>query len=250
MQNSKTEELNSRQDTASSSVGGINVPEGYVLVPVVPTREMRRAFHKANEEMDEGDAYPHGSPDYQWKAMLAVAPPAPTSGDRSGEQRVERVIEPVSTGSEKTVRQIVDELCAVVDAGTRAARRQRMSFSLNPIAIEGMVRSAVSRAASDAGRMGGGEIQSTALEIGGSPEAVRDEAFEEAARIAESYFKPTDGQAWDSARPPIPWAIAADIRSRTMAQTLLRRLMPNGERTVPDSSRESASPTVTDGETA
>lgn len=39
-----------------------------------PSVEMRRAFHVANEEYEDGAAYPEGSPDYQWRAMLAASP--------------------------------------------------------------------------------------------------------------------------------------------------------------------------------
>jgi hypothetical protein len=46
------------------------------LVPVEPTPEMRRAFHKAQEFVEEG-GYVY-SPDYQWKAMLDAAPHPPT----------------------------------------------------------------------------------------------------------------------------------------------------------------------------
>lgn len=54
-----------------------NVPAGYKLVPVEPTPEMRKAFHCANAEAEEGT--PLGSPDidspdHQWAAMLAAAP--------------------------------------------------------------------------------------------------------------------------------------------------------------------------------
>lgn len=54
-----------------------NVPAGFVLVPVEPTPEMRKAFHAANAEAEAGT--PLGSsaidsPDHQWAAMLAAAP--------------------------------------------------------------------------------------------------------------------------------------------------------------------------------
>lgn len=49
------------------------IPDGYVLVPVEPTPEMREAFHIANEEYKSG-TYDGWSPDHQWQAMLAAAP--------------------------------------------------------------------------------------------------------------------------------------------------------------------------------
>lgn len=50
----------------------VTVPAGYVLVPVEPTVEMRKEFHKANDEAER-----FVSPDHQWQAMLAAAPKAP-----------------------------------------------------------------------------------------------------------------------------------------------------------------------------
>lgn len=44
-------------------------PDGWVMVPVEPTIEMRKAFHKANDEADS-----FVSPDHQWDAMLTAAP--------------------------------------------------------------------------------------------------------------------------------------------------------------------------------
>ncbi|HFG9347819.1 TPA: DUF550 domain-containing protein [Salmonella enterica subsp. enterica serovar Birkenhead] len=49
------------------------IPDGYVLVPVEPTPEMREAFHISNEEYKSG-TYDGWSPDHQWQAMLAAAP--------------------------------------------------------------------------------------------------------------------------------------------------------------------------------
>lgn len=49
------------------------IPDGYALVPVEPTPEMREAFHIANEEYKSG-TYDGWSPDHQWQAMLAAAP--------------------------------------------------------------------------------------------------------------------------------------------------------------------------------
>ncbi|EHF0507409.1 hypothetical protein IEN10_003548 [Salmonella enterica subsp. enterica serovar Sandiego] len=48
-------------------------PDGYTLVPVDLTPEMREAFHVANEEYESGH-YDVWSPDHQWQAMLAAAP--------------------------------------------------------------------------------------------------------------------------------------------------------------------------------
>ncbi|NDO80408.1 hypothetical protein CJP72_06345 [Citrobacter sp. NCU1] len=45
------------------------IPDGWVMVPIEPTVEMRKAFHKANDEADS-----FVSPDHQWDAMLAAAP--------------------------------------------------------------------------------------------------------------------------------------------------------------------------------
>ncbi|WP_416221758.1 DUF550 domain-containing protein [Salmonella enterica] len=47
--------------------------DGYALVPVEPTPEMREAFHVANEEYESG-SYDVWKPDHQWQAMLAAAP--------------------------------------------------------------------------------------------------------------------------------------------------------------------------------
>lgn len=46
------------------------VPEGYALVPIEPTTEMREAFNEAQEEWDDGG---YDSPDHQWAAMLSAA---------------------------------------------------------------------------------------------------------------------------------------------------------------------------------
>ena len=48
------------------------VPDGWMLVPVEPTPEMRDAYHNAREEYEDMDGL--YSPDHQWKAMLAAAP--------------------------------------------------------------------------------------------------------------------------------------------------------------------------------
>ena len=46
------------------------IPDGYALVPIEPTREMREAFHDSYEDYENGDA---SCPDAQWKAMIAAA---------------------------------------------------------------------------------------------------------------------------------------------------------------------------------
>lgn len=51
----------------------VQVPDGWKLVPVVPTREMREAFHVAHEEAESGDC-DMWVPDHHWQAMLAAAP--------------------------------------------------------------------------------------------------------------------------------------------------------------------------------
>lgn len=55
-----------------SLAGKAVVPEGWKLVPIEPTPDMREAFHQANEEWEDAGAT--WSPDHQWKAMLAAAP--------------------------------------------------------------------------------------------------------------------------------------------------------------------------------
>lgn len=48
------------------------LPNGWVLVPVDPTPEMREAYDQAQEEYEDvGGLW---SPDHQWQAMLAAAP--------------------------------------------------------------------------------------------------------------------------------------------------------------------------------
>lgn len=59
----------SNRDELSSPV----IPDGYALVPVEPTPEMREAFHVANEEYESG-SYDVWKPDHQWQAMLAAVP--------------------------------------------------------------------------------------------------------------------------------------------------------------------------------
>ncbi|EBD9024117.1 hypothetical protein DAC68_16035 [Salmonella enterica] len=48
------------------------IPDGWVMVPVDLTPDMRDAYHNAQEEYESlGGLW---SPDHQWKAMLAAAP--------------------------------------------------------------------------------------------------------------------------------------------------------------------------------
>lgn len=55
------------------------VPEGWKLVPVEPTPDMRRAFHDAHERFEDGEEV-DGSPDDEWRAMLDAAPQPPQEG--------------------------------------------------------------------------------------------------------------------------------------------------------------------------
>lgn len=55
------------------------VPEGWQMVPRMPTPEMCAAFHKADADWEDGWAFDdngnrHDSPVYQWVAMLSAAP--------------------------------------------------------------------------------------------------------------------------------------------------------------------------------
>jgi len=52
------------------------VPEGWKLVPIEPTPDMRRAFHEAHELFEGGEEV-DGSPDDEWRAMLDAAPQPP-----------------------------------------------------------------------------------------------------------------------------------------------------------------------------
>lgn len=63
-------ELERFQEAASGNSPVI--PDGWALVPVEPTPDMREAYHRAQEEYEEVDGL--WSPDHQWKAMLAAAP--------------------------------------------------------------------------------------------------------------------------------------------------------------------------------
>ncbi|MDR9973478.1 hypothetical protein O7831_22045, partial [Enterobacter cloacae subsp. cloacae] len=48
------------------------IPEGWVMVPIEPTADMREAYHQAQAEYEDVDGL--WSPDHQWQAMLAAAP--------------------------------------------------------------------------------------------------------------------------------------------------------------------------------
>ncbi len=51
-----------------------------VAFPRRLTRPIRLAFHTAHEQIEDGSAYPEGSPDYEWEAMLATATKEEASG--------------------------------------------------------------------------------------------------------------------------------------------------------------------------
>lgn len=48
------------------------IPDGWVMVPVEPTPDMREAYHQAQAEYEDADGL--WCPDHQWQAMLAAAP--------------------------------------------------------------------------------------------------------------------------------------------------------------------------------
>lgn len=48
------------------------IPDGWLMVPVEPTPDMREAYHQAQAEYEDSDGL--WSPDHQWQAMLAAAP--------------------------------------------------------------------------------------------------------------------------------------------------------------------------------
>ena len=48
------------------------IPDGWVLVPIDPTPDMREAYHQAQAEYEDVDGL--WSPDHQWQAMHAAAP--------------------------------------------------------------------------------------------------------------------------------------------------------------------------------
>lgn len=58
-------------EAVGKDVAAAFIARGFALVPIELTREMREAFHKAQEEHENGVGY---GPDHQWAAMLAVAP--------------------------------------------------------------------------------------------------------------------------------------------------------------------------------
>jgi len=59
-----------------------SVPEGWKLVPVEPTPEMREAFFKAQEECEDFEGvYGPVMPDHQYSAMLSVAPQPPQESE-------------------------------------------------------------------------------------------------------------------------------------------------------------------------
>ena len=62
------------QSSLSPAQGGNSpvIPEGWVMVPIEPTADMREAYHQAQAEYEDVDGL--WSPDHQWQAMLAAAP--------------------------------------------------------------------------------------------------------------------------------------------------------------------------------
>ncbi|HHO0374382.1 TPA: hypothetical protein ACRR6V_002402 [Enterobacter hormaechei] len=65
--------LDSSPKIAESPSGNSPViPDGWVMVPVEPTPDMREAYHQAQAEYEDSDGL--WSPDHQWQAMLAAAP--------------------------------------------------------------------------------------------------------------------------------------------------------------------------------
>lgn len=65
--------MDSSPKVAESPSGNYPViPDGWVMVPVEPTPDMREAYHQAQAEYEDSDGL--WSPDHQWQAMLAAAP--------------------------------------------------------------------------------------------------------------------------------------------------------------------------------
>ena len=62
------------QSSLSPAQGGNSpvIPDGWMMVPVEPTPDMREAYHQAQAEYEDSDGL--WSPDHQWQAMLAAAP--------------------------------------------------------------------------------------------------------------------------------------------------------------------------------
>lgn len=74
---------NSREDTERAGVGAINVPPGYVLVPVEPTEAVLDAFWRQSGESQQMRGRTHLSAYWYWKRMLEAAQP---NGDRTGDE--------------------------------------------------------------------------------------------------------------------------------------------------------------------
>lgn len=55
----------------SKVTGFAKVPDGWKLVPIEPTEEMREGFHRANDRYENGFGE---APDSHWRAMLNRAP--------------------------------------------------------------------------------------------------------------------------------------------------------------------------------
>lgn len=72
-------DANKMVDEPSSKTLQLVAPEGWQLVPRMPTTEMCDAFKKADADWEDGWAFDdngnrHDSPVYQWVAMLNAAP--------------------------------------------------------------------------------------------------------------------------------------------------------------------------------
>ncbi|QDB73843.1 hypothetical protein KE335_gp12 [Aeromonas phage 2_D05] len=68
-----------RIEALEAQVRALTLPEGWQLVPHMPTPDMCAAFHRADSDWEDGWAFDgngnrHHSPVYQWVAMLAAAP--------------------------------------------------------------------------------------------------------------------------------------------------------------------------------
>ena len=64
--------LQGAENTESRCSNSPVIPDGWVMVPVEPTPDMREAYHQAQAEYEDADGL--WSPDHQWQAMLAAAP--------------------------------------------------------------------------------------------------------------------------------------------------------------------------------
>lgn len=60
------------RESATQAGNSPVIPDGWQLVPVEPTPDMREAYHQAQAEYEDADGL--WCPDHQWQAMLAAAP--------------------------------------------------------------------------------------------------------------------------------------------------------------------------------